>query len=75
MTLPFDSSYKSSYIGGYTDKTASAGLNKTSSFLSQFAVRFMVVVRDRRNSRRSILRYPHRPGLGEGSLRFINLFC
>jgi hypothetical protein len=40
MTLSFDSSYRSSYIGGYADKTASAGLNKTSSFLSQFAVRF-----------------------------------
>jgi hypothetical protein len=67
MTLPFDISYKRSSIGGYNDKTASARLNKTSSFLSQFAVTFTVVMRDGRNSRRGILRYPHRPGLGEGS--------
>ena len=68
MTLPFDSSYKSSYIGGCTDKTASAGLNKTSSFLSQFAVRFTVVMKEGRNSRRGILRF-HQSSKSRG--RFI----
>jgi len=67
MTLPFDSSYKSTHIGGYTDKTASVGLNKTSSFQSQFAARFTMAMRDGRNSRRGIRRYPHRSGLGESS--------